>query len=375
MGSDFFVAADENVCLSERISCMVHESNEDVQKAAGVLLSGTGVSLLDAARLALELQEAVHAVCAQDRSSMALCRHVIRLGAEAYAAESRTVSFRVAVEQSLKSRSGRRGRTLLEITQCCRRVLRTCPELADMPVRRIGSDFCRELIYQAYTTPTTQRKARCLLHGIFEFCVRRGWCAVNPLVAVDVPRVREKPVNPLTIEEVRRLLSVARTPKHLPCAAAVGLMLWAGIRPTELTRLRWGDIRVDDRVVTVEACHSKTGGARQVTLYPVLIRWLRVVAPFRLPQAHIVPRAWLRRWRMLRKEAGFTEWMPDALRHTFASYHLKHFGDYKALQIDMGHGDTQLLRTRYLGMRGITSAGAAEFWGVSRRASRRIVEE
>ncbi len=341
----------------------MREYDEEFRKIVGILLDGSGLSVLDAVRLALELWESFPASPAAPRPTISHCRQVIRLGAEAYASESRTVSFRVAVEQSLISRAGRRGRTLAEIRQCCRRLLRVHPELAEMPVRRISSELCRELIEEVYNTPATRRKARCLLHGIFEFCRRRGWCAVNPLVAVDVPDVCEKPVNVLNIAQVRRLLDVCRMPEHLPCAAAVGIMLWAGIRPTELTRLRWSDVRMDDRVITIDARHSKTGGARQVTLYPALMRWLREVAPFRFPSAYIVPRAWVRRWRNLRLAAGFCDWNPDALRHTFASYHLKYFGDYKALQIDMGHVDMQLLRTRYLGMKGITAEGAAEFWG------------
>ncbi len=343
----------------------MNERETKLETTAGILLDRSGLSVLDAARLALELREVVPPDTAESLSPMALCRHVIHLGAEAYAQEARTVSFREAVEKSLQSRAERRNRTLAEIRQCCRRILRSHPELADMPVRRISPECCRELISQTYRTPPMQRKARRLLHGIFAFSLRHGWCSCNPVAAVDIPPVREKTVEVLSLAQVRRLLATVRRAEHLPCAPAVGLMLWAGIRPTELTRLRWEDVHVQDRVITIDARHAKTGGARQVTLYPVLIRWLRETAPFRLPRAFIVPRAWVRRWRLLRLAAGFNDWHPDALRHTFASYHLKHFRDYKALQIDMGHADIQLLRTRYLGMRGITSEGAAAFWGMN----------
>ncbi len=350
-----------------------HETN--LWTSAEVLLNGTGLSVLDAARLALELQELMSPVLPAHLSPMVFYRHIIRLGAETYALESRTVSFREAVEKSLLSRAGRRNRTLSEIRQCCRRLLRSHPELADMPVRRITPEFCRELIMGVYRTPSTQRKARRLLHGIFAFCQRHGWSASNPVAAVDMPTVWEKQVEVLTIRQVRRLLVTARLPEHVACAPAVGLMLWAGIRPTELTRLTWDDVHVEDRVITIEARHAKTGGARQVSLYPVLVSWLRETAPFRLPKALIIPRAWVRRWRALRLAAGFDNWHPDALRHTFASYHLKYFRDYRTLQIDMGHADAQLLRTRYLGMRGITSESAEEFWGKRRSVARQLNDE
>ncbi len=330
---------------------------------AEAFLRGSGLSVMDAARLALELLEARPAQSSTARARMEYYRRIIRLGAEACAQEGHTVSFREALEKSLLSRAGRRRRTLSEIRQCCRRILHDHPELASMLIRYISSEYCRQLIMQSYHTPSTQRKARRLLYGLFAFCMRNGWCSSNPVAAVEIPIVQEKTVNILSLQQVRHLLATARRPEHIACAPAVGIMLWAGIRPTELTRLRWQDVHVEDHVITVEACHSKTGGARHVTLLPVLIKWLKETAPFRLPGSHIVPRAWVRRWRALRLAAGFDHWHPDTLRHTFASYHLKYFRDYKSLQVDMGHADVQLLRTRYLSMKGLTIESAAAFWG------------
>ncbi len=343
------------------------DDENNLEKLAETLLMGTGLSVLEASRMALELHEMLLQWHPSPRVPVPIYRHVIQLGVDAYAQCGRTVTFREAVEKSLQSRAGRRFRTLSEIRQCCRRLLRTHPELADMLVRQIEPDYCRELVMEVFHTPSTQRKARRLLHGIFSFCMRHGWCTSNPATGVDIPQVQENRVDVLDLKQVRCLLAAARRAEHLPCAPALGLMLWAGIRPTELTRLRWEDVHWEDKVITVEARHSKTGGARQVTLHPILARWLSETAPYRLPRSFIVPRAWVRRWRALRQSAGFDTWHPDTLRHTYASYHLKHFQDYRTLQVDMGHADTQLLRTRYLGMRGITARGAAIFWGERRR--------
>ena len=54
--------------------------------------------------------------------------------------------------------------------------------------------------------------------------------------------------------------------------------------------------------------------------------------------------------RRLHKEAQFTLWQPDILRHTFASHHLAHFRSYAVLQVEMGHRSAELLRTRYVHM-------------------------
>ncbi len=337
----------------------------DQGRMAERLLQGTGVSVLDAARLVTEMLELQAAALPQPGAGnpIALCHRLIHLGASSLRSENETVSFATAAEESLLSRADRRSRTLAEIRQCCRRILRRHPDWAERPMRHITAADCRELITSTFDTPTTRRKARSLLHGIFAYAQRHGWCTGNPLRAVDLPSVRERPIAALSIAQVRRLLTAARQPEHLCCAPALGLMLWAGIRPVELERLRWQDIHFGERVINIDARHSKTGGARLVTLYPILARWLLKTSQYRLPNTPIVPRAWRRRWHALRQAAGFRQWNPDVLRHTFASYHLRHFRDYAALQIDMGHADIQLLRTRYLSMKGITAEGAAEFWG------------
>ena len=75
-----------------------------------------------------------------------------------------------------------------------------------------------------------------------------------------------------------------------------------------------------------------------------------------------IPRNWLRRWQALRRAAGFRHgsWVPDVCRHSFASYHAAHFKNLPALQLEMGHRDLTLLRTRY-----VSPIGAHEsslFW-------------
>jgi integrase len=68
-------------------------------------------------------------------------------------------------------------------------------------------------------------------------------------------------------------------------------------------------------------------------------------------------------WRELRRAAGWDgdkRWPQDALRHTFASYHLCYFRSYAELQVEIGHRDATLLRTRYVDQRGVVNAG--KFW-------------
>ena len=142
------------------------------------------------------------------------------------------------------------------------------------------------------------------------------------------------------------------------------MMLYAGIRPHEVARLTWAQVDLRERAIYILPQHSKTGGARRVTIHQPLMKILRRYqrSP---PEKKICPPDWLRHWRELRRAAGWNApahpWPQDALRHTFASYHLSHFRSYAELQLEIGHRDASLLRTRYVDQRGVVNARA--FWG------------
>ena len=112
-----------------------------------------------------------------------------------------------------------------------------------------------------------------------------------------------------------------------------------------------------DQVPIIRPQTSKTGGGRAVPL-----RGSTMLAP----HLCVIPRNWHRRWRRLRQQAGFTHWVPDRCRHTFASYHASHFRNLPALQLEMGHSDLHLLRSRY--MRPVSAGDARQFWARAMQA-------
>lgn len=325
-------------------------------------LREAGLTHLQAVRLALELVEISGARRWRGDGCLNRCRRVMQLGIRQQKAEQRTVSFARAVEASLQARAGRRPRTLAEVRGVCRRMMSCVPGMAQRRVAGMPAQDCADILQRVFPTLRQQRKARAILHAVFAYALRQGWCGSNPVDRVCLPPLREGEIRPLLLPQLRALLNCACEPQHRPCMPALGLMLWCGVRPAEVARLDWADIDREEQVLVLRPRHSKTGGCRHVPLRPVLLAWLResgCCAP-----GAICPPDWPRRWRRLRESAGLVPWQQDVLRHTFASYHLKAFRNLAELQAEMGHGSPALLQTRYLSMRGLTAAGAAMFWQV-----------
>lgn len=330
--------------------------NAEVEQA----LRKVGLTYFQALRLALELVERCGARRMRGEKQLEHCRRVIGLGVEQYRASTQTVSLSLAAESALAERRHRRPRTVAEFSSVCRRVLRCFPLLRCRPVNTLNAADCAEVLYSVFPSARQRQKGRAILHGVFAHALRQRWCAYNPVEGVRLPPPEEQEIVPLSLPRVQRLLAAADTPAHRACMPALGLMLWCGVRPAELERLQWSDLDFEEKVVSLRSRHSKTGGCRHIPLRPVLLAWLRAAGG--AGEGRVCPPNWQRRWKRLRAAAGLIPWQQDVLRHTFASYHAKHFRDFPALQSEMGHRSAALLRTRYLSMRGLTAESAALFW-------------
>lgn len=345
-----------------------HVENRAEYLAAEMLLKGSGLNMVKAATLALELVRR----CGGSRCSMRRARKAIELGAEELKNGEQTVSFAAAVDETLKVKCGRRPATLRDIRYFTGALMRRCPELKNFPVRKLTPQHCSRFLESAFSSGRQRYKARAVMSGVLSLSLRRGWCRENPLLRVDAPSFREQVIAILAPEEIKCLRRVAESPGFRDCAPAVWIMMYAGIRPGEVARLQWRDVDLEERVISVRPLASKTGGARHVTVQPVLGRLLAEhgVQDGSRP---LCPPSWPLRWRQFRKEAGwgsggrFGAWRPDVLRHTYASYHAKWFRDFPLLQMEMGHRSSALLRARYLNMEGVSRERAALFWEVPER--------
>lgn len=325
---------------------------------------GSALNAADAARLVANICEITRLKLPHEVCSAALLTRIFDMGADAYEDATHSEAFGVAVEQFLLQKRDLRPDSYREYRAVMRRILRCSPEVETRSVRSLGAEACLRMITAAYNTASTVDKARRLLHCFFRYAMQRNWCRENPVALMWVRKRKELPIAVLNLDEICRLLRTVAQPEHRPCAATIGLMLWCGLRPTEVTRLNWSEVDLEDRVVRVSRRVSKTGGARLVSIQPVLLRWLRRFRPESPANPAVAPTNWTRRWHRLRAAADLLPWQADALRHTFASYHLRHFDDIHKLQKEMGHSTAQLLFSRYLNMGNVTRKAAADFWNM-----------
>lgn len=113
---------------------------------------------------------------------------------------------------------------------------------------------------------------------------------------------------------------------------AVALLLFAGIRPDaehgEIMRLDWSAVGAEEIYVSGEV--SKTGSDRHIQILPRLARLLRGHPH----DGTVVPANWRRVWRRLRSG----EIPQDACRHTYASHLLAWYGGEEGpTQMALGH--------------------------------------
>lgn len=142
--------------------------------------------------------------------------------------------------------------------------------------------------------------------------------------------------------------------------AALALMLFAGVRPAEVTRLDWQNVNLEDGTVFIPSQKAKTDRSRYFEMPDTLRAWLEVV-PASERTGPICPPNWKKVWQGIRREAGIADGQ-DQLRKSFASYHLAAFADVKLTREIMGHEVGDVLFTNYRGL--VTKADALSFWQI-----------
>jgi integrase len=234
------------------------------------------------------------------------------------------------------------------------------------PVATITSAEIDDWLRDLPVSPVTRNHYRRLIILAFNFAVDRGYAISNP--AVKTAEAREPKSKPgiLSVEQANALLENA-SPEILPYIA---IGLFAGLRRAEIERLDWSEVDFESGHIEVTAEKSKSKIAnRFVAMQPNLREWLLSV---RKLKGNVTPSENFRElFEQARGDAGIKNWPDNALRHSFASYHVAHFKDAKALALEMGHSDSGMLFNHYRAL--VKPKEAERYWNLKPAASANVV--
>ena len=205
-------------------------------------------------------------------------------------------------------------------------------------------------------SPVTRNNFRRVLIVAFNFAREHGYCVGNPAKQSAEAKEIESVVGILTVEQTARLLESAAA--ELVAYIAIGA--FAGLRRAELERLDWKEIDLESSLIEVTAAKAKSARRRFVDIQPNLAKWLQ-------PHAQLLGSVTPPKYRELldaaREAAKIDEWPQNALRHSFASYHLAHFKDQNALALQLGHTKSDLVFQHYRQL--VKPKQAERYWKIA----------
>ena len=189
----------------------------------------------------------------------------------------------------------------------------------------------------------------------FNWAVRWGMLASNPLTGLKLPVVATHVPAPPSPKELQ--LAYDNAAPHVQRVIVLGMSTGARIGPSELFRLRWSDVDLENAVLRMP--NADKGGskeeARDVPIREDILNLLRqweekdaaIGCPWVIHHKGKQVRCINHAWKAALKRAGIERRIrPYDLRHAFASRSLDYSADIKSIAQIMGHADeTMLLRT------------------------------
>ena len=197
----------------------------------------------------------------------------------------------------------------------------------------------QKFLAEAGIEPRGESNLRKNLSPLFSWAVQFHHTTENPCRGIQTEDSgSKKPPRILTIPEVRKLLEFAQKDivEHLPVGKDkyddvrvhpgdlipwLTLGLFAGLRPDEAKLLRWEDINFGKRRLVIRHPDDSRGRVLN-NLEPVLLEWLEPLRPSDGRGKMNLNHQW--KFKAFQKALGdgWKPWPQDALRHSYASYHL-----------------------------------------------------
>lgn len=187
------------------------------------------------------------------------------------------------------------------------------------------------------------------IRSLCGFLTAKGYISSNPSKMIELPKFQARLPDPLTEEEVARLLSFPAVRYVQIRDRAILELLYCGLRLGEALSLR------EDRIYFEENCVRVYGKGRRERLVPVGRPACEALRTYQLERSRRFPSppeqlflthrgrslsrgAFWSRLKVHARRAGIQRPVyPHLLRHCFASHMLRHGADLRSLQEMLGH--------------------------------------
>jgi integrase len=252
--------------------------------------------------------------------------------------------------------------------------------------------------------PVARNNERRALLQFFNWATKKKYCAKNPVAGIEPIKHDQEEPQILPVEKVRALLNAAATYKEGALLPYVAISLFAGVRPTELSRITWANINLTRGTITIGdkaaklrarrvvdmACLTEKDGDKERKIQSNLIDWL---LPYAVEKPPIVGKNWRRDMDRVKEIAGLVTretaksatkkpkkkkgkivqarrywkklipvcWCPDILRHTAVSNHFAQF-ENEGKTASWAGNSPDMIHRFYKGL--VERADAEEFWSI-----------
>lgn len=206
------------------------------------------------------------------------------------------------------------------------------------------------------------------LSALFNYAEHMGYMPTNPFAGLKYKPVK-KAVRHLSVAEVNAL--IASDFKNMEFKTAIFLALFAGLRRSEALGLKWEDIDLERRTITVRRNYiwsygvgyfqpTKNKSERTVPINNTLYTLLKEKKRIDEMVVHISPSYLTTEFPAYAQKIGLHRYTFHDLRRTFGSSMLRNGVDLKTVSLLLGHTDIIVTSDYYIGIVDETARKAVE---------------
>jgi len=211
---------------------------------------------------------------------------------------------------------------------------RTFVEYVKVPAAGLTSDLIAGYFKNLGFADVNHNNQLRVMRVLLNFAKAQGYLSdgIEYLKSVSQRRIKKGAYPIYQPEEFEALLKGA---EHEMLAPLV-LLGFCGVRPAEMRRLQWKDIRFSTRTLVLDALISKTASRRTVPICEAALAWLR---PHKCSHGQIwsnTDNRWSKSLHRLHQRVKVYQ-QPNALRHSYISYRLTLTGDVNRTALESGN--------------------------------------